>query len=426
MPDGSGGMLMLYTIKYGEGSLRVALPDTLSVDVFTPRQAPPLADPLAVFAGALDKPEGCPRLEEMAVPESIAIALPDETRPFPIKLLLPVLLKKIFNVFPQIDHGNIRIVVGGGLHEPPDAAQLRRILPSELHGYAVVSHDAKNSPVRRMGVTSRGTPVEINAAYADADLKIVMGMVDAHQFAGFTGGAKGVVVGCASAAMIAKNHSMLQASGAHAGNIEGNPVREDLNEAGEIAGVTLAVNVALTPEKQIAALFVGNPPRIMRSAALATRRLYGLRLESAYDIVIASCGGAPKDICLYQAQKALDPARRIVAPAGKILLAAECSQGIGDDRYENYVSCFANHETLLRDFARQEFKMGAHKAFLFSRVAASHELVLHTALSDTDVARCLLQKGDAQATLDRWVEKNPAAKVAILTHANSMFFYEEE
>ena len=71
---------------------------------------------------------------------------------------------------------------------------------------------------------------------------------------------------------------MLQAAGAHAGNIEGNPVREDLNEAGEIAGVTLAVNVALTPEKQIAALFVGNPPRIMRSAALATRRLYGLRL----------------------------------------------------------------------------------------------------------------------------------------------------
>ena len=170
-----------------------------------------------------------------------------------------------------------------------------------------------------------------------------MGMVDAHQFAGFTGGAKGVVVGCASAAMIAKNHSMLQSAGAYAGNIEGNPVREDLNEAGAIAGVNLAVNVALTPDKKIAALFVGDPQKVMRSAARETRNLYGLEQTKNYDVVIASCGGAPKDICLYQAQKALDPARHIVSPDGKVLLVAECSEGVGDDRYENYVQLFKDH-----------------------------------------------------------------------------------
>ena len=131
----------------------------------------------------------------------------------------------------------VRIVVGGGLHEPPDQAQLARILPEDLRGCTVVSHDAQNSPMRHMGVTRRGTPVEINAAYADADLKIVMGMVDAHQCVGFTGGAKGVVIGCASASMITKNHSQLQDPGAFAGNLENNPVREDLNEAGILAGV---------------------------------------------------------------------------------------------------------------------------------------------------------------------------------------------
>lgn len=414
---------MQYSVKYGAGSLCIDLPDTQPVTVVTPRHVPPLRDPVAAFAAALDAPVGCPRLEEMAAPVTVAIAVPDETRPFPIKLLLPPLLERLFKAFPLLPHDRVRIVVGGGLHEPPDAAQLARILPEDLLGCTVVAHDAQNSPMRRMGVTSRGTPVEINAAYADAELKIVMGMVDAHQFAGFTGGAKGVVVGCASAAMIARNHSMLCRDGAFAGNIEGNPVREDLNEAGVLAGVRLAVNVALTSGKEVAALFVGDPPSVLRQAARETSRLYGHELKENFDIVVASCGGAPKDICLYQAQKALDAARHCAAPGGKILLAAQCAQGIGDDRYESYVARFHTQEDLMRDFAQRDFQMGAHKAFLFGRVASNHELVLHTDLPEADVARCLLRKGDAQTVLQAWLAQCPAAKVGILTHANSTFFY---
>ena len=252
---------MQYPIKYGAGSLCVDLPDTQSVTVVTPRHVPPLRDPVAAFAAALDAPMGCPRLEEMAVPATVAIAVPDETRPFPIKLLLPPLLERIFRAFPQLPHEHVRIVVGGGLHEPPDAAQLARILPENLDGCTVVAHDAQHSPLRQMGVTSRGTPVEINAAYADADLKIVMGMVDAHQFAGFTGGAKGVVVGCASAAMIARNHSMLCRDGAFAGNIEGNPVREDLNEAGVLAAsVWLSTWRLRPPRSRRRCLWAIRPP----------------------------------------------------------------------------------------------------------------------------------------------------------------------
>ena len=87
------------------------------------------------------------------------------------------------------------------------------------------------------------------------------------------------------------------------------------------------------------------------------------------------------------------------------------------------MSRFTDHKSLLQDFMQQEFKMGAHKAFLFSRVAAQHELVLHTDLSEADAGRCLLRKADAQTTLDAWLAINPHSSVAILTHANSMFFY---
>ena len=279
--------------------------------------------------------------------------------------------------------------------------------------------------MRHMGVTSRGTPVEINAAYADADLKIVMGMVDIHQFVGCTGGAKGVVVGCASANMITHSHSMMTRDEAYAGNIATNPVRLDMNEAGEIAGVRVAVNVVLTSDKQIAALFVGSPVAVLEKAALMTKSLYGQRLEKPFDIVIASCGGYPKDICLYQAQKALDACRHCVSPHGKILLLAQCSQGIGDERYEKYVERFHSQEELMENFRHSEFVMGAHKAFLFARAALNHEVILHTDLSESDLARCLLRKGDAQTAIDAWVDENPKMTVGILTYANSTFFLQD-
>lgn len=415
---------MRYAVKYGKQDIFLNIPDTIQTTVVKPTTVKPLENPLGVFAAALDSPLGCPPLEDMLPPASVAIAVPDETRPFPIKLLLPPLLQRIFSAYPRLTPGCITIVVGGGLHEPADQAQLDRILPDDLMGCRVINHDARLSPCASFGRTSRGTPVEINAEYAKADLKIVMGMVDAHQFAGFTGGAKGVVIGCASANLITHNHSMLKQDGAFAGNIESNPVRQDLNEAGNLAGVRLAINVALTSSKEAAAIFVGDPPTVLDHAAQQTSKLYGHKLEKTYDVVIASCGGSPKDICLYQAQKALDAARRCVAPGGKILMLAECSHGIGDDIYEDYVKQFHSQEELLDDFARRDFKMGAHKAFLFARVAASNELILHTQLSEAETTRCLLRKGDAQTTLDQWYAQNPQADTVIITHANSTFFYE--
>ena len=146
--------------------------------------------------------------------------------------------------------------------------------------------------------------MEINAAFAEAEFKIVLGMIDPHQFQGMTGGSKGATIGCASKAMIQHNHSFMADPAARVGNIKDNPTRLDLNEAGQIIGIDLAVNVCLNPSKQAVGLFAGEPVASPRSGS---SRL-GASLRSAhwmppYDVVIASCGGYPKDICLYQAQK---------------------------------------------------------------------------------------------------------------------------
>ena len=409
-------------LKYGAGTLPLDLPDTVGVDVFEPKDAPFLDDPVAGFQAALDSPLGCLPLEGRNAPSSVAIAVPDETRPFPVKLLLPPLLDRIFTAYPALRPEDVTIVVGGGLHPPADAAQLARVLPDDLRGCRVVAHDAERSEMLRFGTTIRGTPVEINADYGKAELKIVMGMVDSHQFVGFTGGSKGVTIGCASAAMIAANHRMLRESAAVAGNIEDNPVRLDLNEAGELAGVAFAVNVVLDAAKRPVAILAGLPPVVMREASRRTGELYGLRFEKPYDIVIASCGGLPKDICLYQAQKGLTTAAQCAAPGAKILLAAKCEQGIGDAHYHDYVRKFTDAGKLMETFAAGKFAMGAHKAFLFARVTTRFTVVLHSDLSAQALAECLLVRASMQETVDTWLAEKPDSRVAVIKNANSSFF----
>lgn len=128
--------------------------------------------------------------------------------------------------------------------------------------------------------------------------------MDAHQFVGFIGGAKGVVIGCASEAMIEANHRMMREATACAGNIENNPVRLDMNESGEWIGVDIAINVVLDPHKKPVALMAGVPALVMRAAAQQTAFLYGLEFTEPYDIVVASVAGPPKTFACTRPRKA--------------------------------------------------------------------------------------------------------------------------
>ncbi len=394
-----------------------------------PRELPVLSDLGQALEDALDNPIETQTLEGRRRPSSVAIAVPDETRPAPLKTLLPVLLDRLFRVWPDLDPAGVRIVVGGGLHPAPDAAQLARILPEDLRGCTVVSHDALTSPMTCFGTTSRGTPVEINAAIGEAELKLVIGMIDPHQFQGMTGGAKGVAIGCASKDMIQHNHSLMSSPEARVGNILDNPTRLDINEAGQMIGIDLAINVSLNPAKQAVALLAGEPVAVLRAGAAFSEKVYGLPMDKPFDMVIASCGGDPKDICLYQAQKGLNLASQCAAEGGKILLLAACPQGVGDDHYQNYVRQFPTPEEQMREFAELGFRMGAHKAFLFSRTLTRFTVVVDSDMDESTLAECHLSKGDAQATLDRWFAEAASEhppRIAVVPNANTTYFYRPE
>ncbi len=412
-------------LKYGSDYRQLLLPDDIFITVFEPRQMPVMHDLEKALETALDNPLETKPLEQKTRPASVAVAVPDETRPAPLKALLPLLLSRLFKCWPDLTPQDVTIVVGGGLHPAPDEAQLARILPQEIQGCRVVSHDAISSAMATFGRTSRGTPVEINAEFAKAEFKIVLGMIDPHQFQGMTGGSKGVTIGCASKDMIQHNHSFMVDPAARVGNIKDNPARLDLNEAGRLIGIDLAINVCLNPSKQVVGLFAGEPVAVLMAGAAVSEQVYGLSYDEPYDLVIASCGGSPKDICLYQAQKGLNMASQCAREGGRILLLAACPQGVGDHLYHDYVRKFSTPQEQMQDFIDKGFRMGAHKAFLFSRTLTRFSVVVDSDLDADTLAGCHLQKGDAQQTLDSWLQElqGRALRIAVVPNANTTYFY---
>ena len=167
-----------------------------------------------------------------------------------------------------------------------------------------------------MGTASAGTPVDITRVVAEADYRICLGNIEFHYFAGYSGGAKAIMPGVSTRDAIQANHAMMVRPEACAGNIKNNPIRNDIEEAGRICGIDFIVNVILSENKKVLMAVAGDPVGAHRAGCQFLDTLYLKELEKPADIVLVSQGGAPKDLNLYQTQKALDNARHAVRGGG--------------------------------------------------------------------------------------------------------------
>lgn len=414
-------------LKYGKGMVKVHIPESVTVQILEPKHIAPLPSVSRALEDAL---AGLATLQDFAQPEkicpqSVAIAIPDETRPLPTQKLLPIILDWLFDQLPELHPSAVVIMIGGGLHPPLSEAETARLVPADLaRGCRVVAHDAIQSAMVDYGATSRNTPVLVNAEFATAEYKIVLGQIDPHQFVGFTGGAKGVVIGCGGAATIEHNHSLMFDENARVGFLAGNPVREDINEAGEKIGIDLAISCVMAPNKDVVQILAGRPLETLARGAGTCAELYGVAIEGEFDIMVASCGGYPKDICLYQAQKGLNLASQAVREGGQILLLAASTQGVGDDVYFDYVSQFTSPADVLADFHQQEFRMGAHKAYLFGRTLTRFDVAVCSELDANILSKCHLRAADPSKVIAEWVDAfDGVPRIGVVPNANTTYFY---
>ena len=222
-------------MPFGRGKVALPLPSGWTIEVLRPHAVPPAADPVGEVSRSLENSIGGKGLDRYRGVKSAAIAVSDETRPVPNSLILPILLKKLEAI--GLAKSSIQILIASGLHPPLPSSRFPNILPAEiLRDYPVSAHDAKAPDLVFAGKTSRGTPVYVNPLFRKADLRIAVGLIDPHQFVGYTGGVKCAAVGLAGAQTIEANHSLLFHPQAVVGEIQNNPVRQDLEEVGKIDG----------------------------------------------------------------------------------------------------------------------------------------------------------------------------------------------
>ncbi|MCX7838599.1 MAG: nickel-dependent lactate racemase [Anaerolineae bacterium] len=378
-----------FQVPYGKTFLPFTLPDSLHIEYLNPTPIPPLADPARAIADALDHPLGDFRFEDFARAQSVAIAINDKTRPVPLHLLLPPLLQKLARL--GIPDAAITLIIGVGTHAPMPREEFGAVVPAEiLARYRVISHDCDDASLNvYLGTTRRGTRVLCHREYANADLRIAIGDIEPHQFMGFSGGVKSAAVGVTARETIAHNHALMMEPNAYQGRYDDNPARQDCEEIGKIIGVHCALNSVIDEHKRIVGVFAGNPVAVMRAGVPLALDVYRVNVTAPFDVMIVSAGGHPKDINVYQAQKAVGHATPVMKRGGTIVWVAACPEGAGSKVYEEYVSQFSSHEEVLEHFKRAPFALGKHKAWQIARDATQVRLLMVTDLSP-ELARKLL------------------------------------
>lgn len=383
--------MQTFTFPYGHDSVLFHLPDTIQADWIEPAYVPAAPDPIAVIQAALENPVDRIPLSTWRNAGSVAIAVNDKTRPVPHEYLLAPLLEKLHHL--GIPDDSITFFIATGTHTPMPPDEFARILPEAIYGkYKAISHNCDDADnLVFLGTTSRGTQVVANRRFIEADLRIVIGNIEPHHFAGFSGGYKTAAIGLTSRQTITHNHAMLVEPEARIGAYALNPLRQDIEEIGDIMGVQFALNAFLNGKKEIADAVSGNPRAVMQAGIPISQKICQVQgFESSYDLVIASVGGAPKDINFYQSQKALTHASLFTRDAGVIILAAECPEGSGNQAYEAFMQDVASPYEAFEKFRALGFRVGPHKAYQVAREAARVKIILVSSMPAQLVSRLLL------------------------------------
>ena len=332
---------MRVDLAYGDGVLPVDL--DMDADVIEPRDPPRVASPDQALREALRRPIGSLPLADLVPPDSsIVVVISDSTRPAPNRLMLEALLAELgAEAAARID-----VLVATGLHRPTRDDELNRMLGPELRRTLRISnHDAHDSScLREIGRTSSGRPVIINRRYLDADVRITLGLIEPHFFAGFSGGAKLVLPGVAGEASILRNHDaeMIGHPSARWGTLAGNPIHREQREAARLAGCEFSLNVTIAGDRAITGVFAGALELVHDAGCQAALQAAMQPVDRAYDVVVTTNGGHPLDLNLYQAVKGMDAAAQIVRPGGHIVMAAECREGAG---HGDFVHILREHRT---------------------------------------------------------------------------------
>ncbi len=370
-------------LPYGKTNVCVRVPARNLLGTIEPKERPGCADPHAEVVRALKDPLplGNKRLSEIALPESkVAIVVDDATRVSPTQVMLTPVLDEL-NLAGVKDE-NITVIFGCGTHRPVKPEEATQILGEEtVKRVKAVSHDCKAADLIQVGTTKHGNKVFLNRVFAEANVRVLLGDVNFHYYAGYGGGRKSVLPAVAGEETIKQNHALMLHPNARTGVLAENPVHEDMLEAARMAKVDFIVNVVTNSKCEVVKAFAGDLDQAFDEAVSVVDEMFRVTVDRRADIVVVSCGGSPADINLFQAYKAVDGALEVVKRGGVVVLVAECPEGHGNQVFYDWMMRLGDLKAVEREIKRN-FVLGGHKAYYLLKALQSHQIILVSSLPD--------------------------------------------
>ncbi len=360
---------MRLSLPYGKRELSVNVEKENLLGVLTPKEVKPGKDPQDVIRDALKNPTGTGRIQDIIKKKwrggKIAVVVDDHTRPCPTAEILPPLFDELYSA--GVGNENITIIFATGSHRAVKNSEAKTLLGEDVASkIKYISNDCWEDDFICVGTTSRGTEVKVKKAFHEADIRILTGDVEIHYFAGYGGGRKSVLPGVCSYSTIQHNYKRnFFHPNSKPGILEGNPMYENMTEAAELAKVDFTVNVVQT-EGGIIGAFSGDFDSVLKRGAALVDEVYRVQAKEKADIVVTAASGAPHDIDLYQAYKALHLGLNVVKEGGVIILVAECREGVGNGvGHQNYHEWMGKYKTKkeMQEELEKEFTIGGHKAY---------------------------------------------------------------
>ncbi|MDR3565383.1 MAG: nickel-dependent lactate racemase [Negativicutes bacterium] len=387
----------IFEFGLGDEKLKLALPEQQIIHEIEGRPYAPVSDVAAAVKEALHNPIGTPPLPEVVKPgDKVAIIVSDITRAW-IKFdhFLPVLLDELNAA--GIPDSDMFIVIGLGAHRAHIADEDVLVCGQNVcHRVPIYQHDCHDQEnLVYTGTTSRGVKCYINRRVAEADKVILTGGIVYHLMSGFGAGRKAIMPGVSAFTSIQGNHlyCMNKEIGkglnpnSTSGKLEGNEMHEDMSEVAALANPDFLLNAVFTPEGKFAKFFAGHWYKAWEAGTKLVEQIYGIPIKAKADLVIASAGGFPKDINLYQGAKTIDNAYLAVKPGGVIICFLECR-----DIYEppEFSGWFKHKDMLELELAvRNHFTVPGFVACKISLIARENTLIFVTKPENADFIRSI-------------------------------------
>jgi lactate racemase len=406
-------------VDYGTSPIFLNI-EGLHATVFEPRYPAALDDEAGSFRDAAAHPYGGrPLRARIAAHEKVAIAIPDITRALPNERLL----KWIFEELPHVPAENFTIISGTGTHRANTPAEWVYMVGEEIYArYRCVDHDGHDpETLVSVGGSSFGYEVKYNREYAAADRRIIMGFIEPHFMAGFSGGYKAVFPGVSGVEAILHYHNAENIGHPDStwGITEGNPTQAHVRAGGSLLPVDYLVNVTLNRERHITGFFCGDVLEAHAAGCAFCKETAMLPCKEAFPIVVTSNSGYPLDQNLYQSVKGMSAASQIVKPGGLILMAARCNDGFpAHGNFRKLLEEHASADAMLETICAPGFReFDQWQVQVLALILKKARVGLYSEMNPDEVTKAhLLPVGDLRRAIDQELARigDPQAPIAIL------------